>query len=278
MLKYSDRCTALNYTEETPPYVALEGWYDIDSATVFNLLSTIDKLRSTLRANVLRLQTIEEEPFLVSLLLRVYHLGETHVHGVCRSVKLTSPRDASEDFGILNFGQLFRAEIDEEGGHEASGLALGYDENVLLDSIFIKLQNGLFNYCQPFHNPTSDEHPGLDCKVEYTNANQGIMPDAHDIWVQYTQSEENDLDNTVQGQVPSSPVLYSHWTPRNHILQFQEPLPAGKALSTFANKCKKTQHWVIHPQAQEYAVVNRTKYNDLHGWADCVDRFIRVVK
>jgi len=25
-------------------------------------------------------------------------------------------------------------------------------------------------------------------------------------------------------------------------------------------------------------VVDSTKYNDLHGWADCVDRFIQVVK
>jgi len=85
---------------------------------------------------------------------------------------------------------------------------LGYDENVLLDIIFIKLQNGLLYYRQPFHNPTSVERLGLDCKVEYTNANQGIMPEAHNIWVQYMQSEENDLDNTFQRQIPSFPVLY----------------------------------------------------------------------
>jgi len=38
------------------------------------------------------------------------------------------------------------------------------------------------------------------------------------------------------------------------------------------------QQWVLRPQAQEYAVVIPTKYKDLHGWADCVDGFIRVVK
>jgi hypothetical protein len=90
-------------------------------------------------------------------------------------------------------------QIDEDCAHAVSGLVLGYDQNVLLDSICIKLWNGLFYYRQPFHNPTSLELLGLDCKVEYTNANQGIMPEAYNIWVQYTQSEENDLRNTLHG-------------------------------------------------------------------------------
>jgi hypothetical protein len=117
---------------------------------------------------------------------------------VCRSIKLTSLRVASEDFRIPNFGQVFRVQIDEAWRHEVSGLMLRYDQNVLIDSIFIKLPNGLLYYRQPFHNPTSVERLGLDCKVEYTNANQGIVPEGHNIWVQYTQSEENDLDNTFQ--------------------------------------------------------------------------------
>jgi hypothetical protein len=119
-----------------------------------------------------------------------------HVGRVCRSSKSTSLRDASEDFRIPNFGQQFLAQIDEDWANEVSGLMLGYDQNVLIDSIFIKLQNGLLYYRQPFHNPTSVEHLGLDCKVEYTNANQGIMPEAHNIRVQYMRSEENDLENT----------------------------------------------------------------------------------
>jgi len=49
-------------------------------------------------------------------------------------------------------------------------------------------------------------------------------------------------------------------------------------LSTFSKRCKITQQWVLCPQPQEYAVVIPTKYKDLHGWADCVDGFIRVVK
>ena len=133
-------------------------------------------------------------------------MRETHVRGVCRSIKLTSLRDALEDFGIPNFGRLFRAQIEEDWGHEVSGLVLGYDQNVLLDSIFIQLQDGLLYYRQPFHCPTSVERPGLDCKVEYTNAKQGIKYEAHNIWVQYTQIEENDLDNTFHGRIPSFPV------------------------------------------------------------------------
>ena len=104
------------------------------------------------------------------------------------------------------------------------------------------------------------------------------MPEAHNIWVQYTQSEENDLDNTFQGRINCFPVLYLSWTPPNEILYFQERLPAGKAISTFSKRWKITQQWVLHPQAQEYAVVIPTKYKALHGCTDCVDRFIRVVK
>jgi len=278
MLKHNARCTSLDYMEETLSYLALQGWYDIDSAKVFNLLSGTNKRRSKCRAHLVHLQTIEDEPIIRPILQQLYHLRETHVRRVCKSIKLTSLWDASEDFRISNFGQPFRAQIEEDWGHEVSGLVLGYNQNVLLDSIFIKLQNGLLYYRQPFHNPTSVEHLGLDCKVEYTNANQGIMPEAQNIWVQYTQSEENDLDNTFQGRVPSFPVLYFSWTPLNQILQFQERLPAGKALSTFSKRCQTTQQWELLPQAQEYAVVIPTKFKDLDGWADCVDGFIRVVK
>jgi len=218
MLKHNDQSTGLDYMEETLSYRSLQGWYDIDSAKVFNLLSAADKRRNTPRAHPLHLPHCQDEPFFCPVSPQVHHLRETHVHGVCRSIKLTSLRDASEDFRIPNFGQLFRAQIEEDWGHEVSGLVLGYDQNVLLRSICIQLQNGLSYNCQPFHCPTSVERLGLDCKVEYTNANQGIMPESHNIWVQYMES---DLDNTFQGRVPSFPVPYFCWTPPNQILQFQ---------------------------------------------------------
>jgi hypothetical protein len=56
---------------------------------------------------------------------------------MCRRIKYTALRDVSEDFGIPKFDQLFRKHIEEDWGHEVSGLVLGYDQNVLLDSIFI---------------------------------------------------------------------------------------------------------------------------------------------
>jgi len=187
-------------------------------------------------------------------------------------------RDASEDFGIPNFGQLFRAEIKEDWGHEVSGLVLGFDRNVLIDSLFINLHNRPLYYRQPFYCSTSVEHLGLHWNVEYTNANQGIMPESHNIWVQYMQSEENDLDNTFQARIPSFPVLYFSWTALNQILQFQESLPAGKAILMFSKRSKMTEQWVLCPQVQEYAVVIPTKFKALHGWADCVDGCICVVK
>jgi hypothetical protein len=59
---------------------------------------------------------------------------------------------------------------------------------------------------------------------------------------------------------------------------FQKRLPAWKALSTLSKRCQTTQQCVLHPQVQEYAVVIPTKCSDLHGWADCIDGFIPVVK
>jgi len=103
MLKHNDRCTGLDYMEETLSYLALQGWYDIDSAKVFNLLSEVDKQRNTCRAHLLRLHRCLKEPFFRPISQQVHHLRETHVRGVCRSMKLTSLRDTSVHFRIPNF-------------------------------------------------------------------------------------------------------------------------------------------------------------------------------
>jgi hypothetical protein len=66
-------------------------------------------------------------------------------------------------------------------GSEGSGLVLRYDVNVLKDHLFNILPNGLLDYCQPFPNPTSVQRLGLDCKVEYAIANQGIIPESYNI-------------------------------------------------------------------------------------------------
>jgi len=116
MLKHNEQCTGLDYMEVTFSYLALEGWYDVDSAKVFNLLSATDKRRSTRIAHLLHLQSIQDEPIIRPVSQQVYHLRETHVRGVCRSIKITSLRDVAEDFGIPNFGQLFRTQIEEDWG------------------------------------------------------------------------------------------------------------------------------------------------------------------
>jgi len=63
MLKHNDRSTSLQYLEETLLYLALQGWYDIDSEKVFNLLSAADKQRNTRRVHLLRLQHCQDKPF-----------------------------------------------------------------------------------------------------------------------------------------------------------------------------------------------------------------------
>ena len=82
---------------------------------------------------------------------------------------------------------------------------LEYDQNILLDSIYIKHLNGLSYQRQPFHCPTSVVHVGIDCKVEYTDTNQAILPDMDHSSV---QDADSDIDNTFRGKVLSFPVLY----------------------------------------------------------------------
>jgi len=101
------------------------------------------------------------------------------------------------------------------------------------------------------------------------------MPESHDIWVQYTDS---DLDNNFHGHVTSFPVSNFGWTAPNQNLQFQESLPTGITISTFSKRCPTTWQWILRPLAQEYAVVILTKYKDPHSWAGFVDGFICIVK
>jgi len=275
MLKSKGQFTSPDYMEETLSHLALQGWYDIDSAKDFNLLFTTDKLWNPPRAHLLCLQYCQEEPFFRPILQQVNHLTVTHVCGVWRSIKWTSLRDSSEHFIMSNFGQLIHVQSEQVWGHEVWGLVLKYDLKALLDSMLIHLQNGPLYYHQPFRCPTSVEQLGLDCKIEYTNANQGIMPESHNIWVHYSDS---DLDNIFHGRDPSVPVLCFSWTPLHQILQFQECLPAWKIILTCFNLCKKTEEWILCAQAEEYASMIPTMYKDPHGWAECIDRFIRVLK
>jgi len=105
MFMHNDQHTGVDYMEQILSYLTLQGWYDVDSATVFNRLSTTNIRQSTHIAHLSRLQTIHDEPFISSVSKQVYHLGETHVSGVYRSIILIPLSDASEDFGIPNVEQ-----------------------------------------------------------------------------------------------------------------------------------------------------------------------------
>jgi hypothetical protein len=80
----------------------------MDSAMIGNLLSATNTRRSTCTVQLLHLKTILDELIVPPVSQQVYHLRETHVHGVCRSVKLTSLKNASQHFEIPNSGQQFR--------------------------------------------------------------------------------------------------------------------------------------------------------------------------
>jgi len=137
MLKHNDQCTSLHYMGETLSHLALQDWYDIDCAKVFNQLSTTNQWWNTRSAHHVCLQHCQEELFFRPISQQVHHLRETHVGGVCRSIKLTSLRDVTEDFRIINFEPPFRAQTEEDWGHEVCVLVLGYDQTALIDSIFI---------------------------------------------------------------------------------------------------------------------------------------------
>ena len=115
-------------------------------------------------------------------------------------------------------------------------------------------------YYEQFHWTASIVLLQLDCKAEHTHPNQWIMPQPHKILVHYTESEGNDLNNTSEGWVSSIPVVYFRWTSWNQIHQCQKPLPPGKMILSFLKRWKKTQPWVLCPQAHEYAVVIPTQY------------------
>jgi len=155
MFKHINECTGRNSIEKTLLYLALQGWYDIHSAIVFNILSAANKQQNTCRAILLCLLQCQDEPFFRPVSQQVHYLRQPHVCRVCSSTTLTLLRDASVDFRISNCGQPFCTQSEEDWGHEVNGLLLGYDHNVLIDTIYNKLRNGLLYYCQAFHCPTS---------------------------------------------------------------------------------------------------------------------------
>jgi hypothetical protein len=106
MIKHDGKCTCLDCMEKVVSHHALQGWQNIDSANVFNLLSITNKRRNTHRAHHDHVQHCQKELFFHPVSQQVHNLGKTHFRGVCRSIKLATLSDTSEHFGIFNFGQL----------------------------------------------------------------------------------------------------------------------------------------------------------------------------
>ena len=102
MFKHNDRSTGFDNMEETISYHALQGWYNNAAAKVFNLLFASDEWRNTCRVYLSCLQQSQDERLFRPVSPRVHRVRHTDVCGVCRSIKLTSLRDASEDLRIPN--------------------------------------------------------------------------------------------------------------------------------------------------------------------------------
>jgi len=167
--------------------------------------------------------------------------------------------------------------MNHHWGHVACGLVFRYDYNVHSDCILIKLHNGQLYYCQSLHRTTSVECLGHNCNVQYTNANQGIMPESQHICVEYAECEDNHFDDTFQGQVLSFPVLYFSWNQLNQIEQFEDCLPTGKMKLIFSKRSMYTEQLVLYPPVGECVVVIPTLYHDPLGWVDCTVGFMQVV-
>jgi len=149
------------------------------------------------------LKHCQEARFFPLLTEQIPHAGEKLVHRDYRIIQQTSLRDAIVHFEIPNFGKPGLDEIREDWGYEGCRLALEYNQNVVTQSLSIKLLTGLLYYCQPFHCPTSVQCLELNWKVEYSNTNQAFMPESYNILVQYIDSNHY---NTFLDQVATFPV------------------------------------------------------------------------
>jgi hypothetical protein len=79
ILLNNEWCTGLLCMEETVTYLALEGWYEMDSANGFNLLSATYTWRSIRRAHLLHLQSLQDDPNICLIFQQVYNLRERHI-------------------------------------------------------------------------------------------------------------------------------------------------------------------------------------------------------
>jgi len=179
MLQHNDWCTSLYYVEESLYCVALQGWHDIQSAKVVNLLSATGRQCHIGTAHLVFLQYCEDECCFLPESWLVDHLSNTYVCRVCGRIKLTLLRVVLACFGMSHVRLLFHMPIEADWANQVHGLLLRYGWNILLDSILIKFQNGQLFYSQPFYSPTSLRPLDHNWTIGYPNAIRGIMPQSN---------------------------------------------------------------------------------------------------
>jgi len=126
-LIHNGRYTALDYVEDVQSYLSQQSSYNTDCGIGLNLLLAGDKCRNGCRPHLLPIKHGHNEPCFQPVPRHVHHLGESHVCGVCGSIKSTTLSDASEDFSIPSIEPLLHVNVEEDWGHEVSGLVLDYD-------------------------------------------------------------------------------------------------------------------------------------------------------
>jgi len=202
-------------------YGGIQDWYDMNSKTVFNLQSATYKQWDSFRVNFSNLASCKSTLFFHSILQCVNLLWEMHTCTVCWSIKLTTFRSILEVFNIPIIRLQFHILSCIKHSVKDRWLAISHHLIVLLDSLFIQLQNTQWYYFLSFHNSTFVGWLVLVWNIAYVNAEYGIMSDDHVIWVQFTLDEEIYLSNTVPEWVRFIPVLISSWTQLYQFLHFQ---------------------------------------------------------
>jgi hypothetical protein len=71
---------------------------------------------------------------------QAHYWSETPIGRVYKNIQLTSCNNSSVAFKVPIFALHVHSHIEENRGHEGSGLVFEYDYNVLIDIIFMNFQ------------------------------------------------------------------------------------------------------------------------------------------
>lgn len=113
----------------------------------------------------------------------VIHSRQMPICSVLESDKFIILGGILVDFIVSTVSQQLHVETNEHWGHTVAGLVFSCDENILLDSIFIKLWNTLLYHYQLYQNSNSVQDLELDYIFQYFITHTGIILYPHNIWV-----------------------------------------------------------------------------------------------